>query len=205
MGGRALGNVVIQRTGDYGKDDGEIEKKHAGDSSTLFATFATLHNSALYTTRCIIIFMTLKNQLNDSLKEAMKGGDEIGKRTLRMALAAVKQAEVDKRIELDDAAIMALLQKEVKNRRESLAEAQKANRADLIEANEAEIKVIEAFLPKAMPAEELRAIIQAAIAEAGASSPSDMGKVMKLVMPKVAGKAPNDMVSAAVKEFLQPK
>jgi len=149
--------------------------------------------------------MTLKNQLNDSLKEAMKGGDEIGKRTLRMALAAVKQAEVDKRIELDDAAVMALLQKEIKNRRESLAEAQKANRADLIEANEAEIKVIEAFLPKAMPVEELRVLVQAAIAEAGAASMSDMGKVMKLVMPKVAGKAPNDMVSATVKELLQPK
>jgi len=149
--------------------------------------------------------MTLKNQLNDSLKEALKGGNEIGKRTLRMALAAIKQAEVDKRIELDDAAIMALLQKEVKNRRESLAEAQKANRTDLIEANEAEIKVIEAFLPKAMPAEELRALVQAAITEADASSMSDMGKVMKLVMPKVAGKAPNDMVSATVKEFLQSK
>ena len=149
--------------------------------------------------------MTLKNQLNDSLKEAMKSGDEIGKRTLRMALAAVKQVEVDKRIELDDAAIMALLQKEIKNRRESLAEAQKASRTDLIEANEAEIKVIEAFLPKAMPAEELRALVQAAIAEAGAASMSDMGKVMKLVMPKVAGKAPNDMISATVKELLQPK
>jgi len=205
MGGRALGNEVIQRTGEYGKDDGKIEKEHGGDSSTLCATFATAHNSALYTTRCIIIFMTLKNQLNDSLKEAMKGGDEIGKRTLRMALAAVKQAEVDKRIELDDAAVMALLQKEIKNRRESLAEAQKANRADLIEANEAEIKVIEAFLPKAMPVEELRVLVQAAIAEAGAASMSDMGKVMKLVMPKVAGKAPNDMVSATVKELLQPK
>jgi uncharacterized protein YqeY len=149
--------------------------------------------------------MTLKNQINDSMKDAMKSGDEIRKRTLRMALAAVKQAEVDKRIELDDAAVMALLQKEIKNRRESLEEAKKASRPDLIEANEAEIKVIEAFLPKAMPAEELRAIVQAAIAEVGAASPADMGKVMKLVMPKVAGKAPNDMVSAAVKEFLQPK
>lgn len=149
--------------------------------------------------------MTLKNQLNDSLKDAMKSGDEVRKRTLRMALAAVKQAEVDKRIELDDTAVMALLQKEIKNRREALAEAQKANRADLIAANETEIQIIETFLPKAMPAEELRAIVQAAIAEAGAASPADMGKVMKLVMPKVAGKAPNDMVSAMVKELLQPK
>ena len=147
--------------------------------------------------------MALKTQLNDSMKDAMKSGDEVRKRTIRMALAAVKQAEVDKRIELDDMAIMALIQKEVKNRRESLEEAKKANRADLIEANEAEIKVLEAFLPKAMPAEELRALVQAAIAETGAASPADMGKVMKLVMPRVAGRAPNDMVSATAKELLQ--
>ena len=135
----------------------------------------------------------------------MRSGDEVRKRTIRMALAAVKQAEVDKRIELDDVAVMALLQKEIKNRRESLEEAKKANRADLIEANEAEIKVIEAFLPKAMPAEELRALVQTAITETGAAGPADMGKVMKLVMPRVAGRAPNDMVSAAVRELLQPK
>jgi uncharacterized protein len=149
--------------------------------------------------------MTIKTQLNDSMKDAMKIGDEVRKRTVRMVLAAVKQVEVDKRIELDDMAIMALLQKEIKNRRESLEEAKKAGRADLIAANEAEIKVIEAFLPKAMPAEELRALVQAAITETGAASPADMGKVMKLVMPRVAGRAPNDMVSAAVKELLQPK
>lgn len=147
--------------------------------------------------------MTIKTQLNDSMKDAMKSGDEIRKRTVRMALAAVKQAEVDKRIELDDTAVINLLQKEVKNRRESLEEARKANRADLVEANEAEIKVLEAFLPKAMPAEELRALVQAAIAETGAASPADMGKVMKVVMAKVAGRAPNDMVSATVRELLQ--
>lgn len=147
--------------------------------------------------------MTIKTQLNDSMKDAMKSGDEVRKRTVRMALAAVKQAEVDKRIELDDTAVINLLQKEVKNRRESLEEAKKANRADLIEANEAEIKVLEAFLPKAMPAEELRTLVQAAIAETGAASPADMGKVMKVVMAKVAGRAPNDMVSATVRELLQ--
>ena len=147
--------------------------------------------------------MSIKTQLNDSMKDAMKSGDEVRKRTVRMALAAVKQAEVDKRIELDDAAVMALLQKEVKNRREALEEAKKANRADLIEANEAEINILQSFLPKAMPAEELRALVQAAIEETGAASPADMGKVMKTVMPRVAGRAPNDMVSAAVRELLQ--
>jgi len=135
----------------------------------------------------------------------MKSGDEVRKRTVRMVLAAVKQAEVDKRIELDDMAVMNLIQKEVKNRREAIEEAKKANRADLIADNEAEIKVLEAFLPKAMPAEDLRALVQAAIAKSGAAGPGDMGKVMKIVMPKVAGRAPNDMVSAAVKEALQPK
>ena len=149
--------------------------------------------------------MNIKTQLNDSVKDAMKSGDEVRKRTVRMALAAVKQAEVDKRVELDDMAVIAILQKEVKNRRESLEEAKKADRADLVEANEAEIKVLEAFLPKAMPSEELHAIVQAAITETGAASPADMGKVMKTVMPKVAGRAPNDMVSAAVRELLQLK
>jgi uncharacterized protein len=147
--------------------------------------------------------MSIKTQLNESMKDAMKSGDEVRKRTVRMALAAVKQAEVDKRIELDDTAVMGLLQKEIKNRRESLEEAKKANRLDLIEANEAEIQVLQAFLPKAMPAEELRALVQAAITETGAASPADMGKVMKTVMPRVAGRAPNDMVSTTVRELLQ--
>jgi uncharacterized protein YqeY len=147
--------------------------------------------------------MSIKTQLNDSMKDAMKSGDEVRKRTVRMVLAAIKQAEVDKRIELDDAAVMSLLQKEIKNRRESLEEAKKANRPDLIESNEAEIHVLQVFLPKAMPVEELRILVQAAIAETGASGPADMGKVMKTVMPRVAGRAPNDMVSATVRELLQ--
>jgi uncharacterized protein YqeY len=114
----------------------------------------------------------------------------------------VKQAEVDKRVDLDEAAVIALLQKEVKNRRESIEDAKKANRDDLVTGNESEIKILEEFLPKAMPIEELKALVQAAITETGAAAPSDMGKVMKVVMPKVAGRAPNDMISAAVKELL---
>ena len=146
--------------------------------------------------------MDIKTQLNESVKDAMKSGDEVRKRTLRMVLAAVKQVEVDKRIELDDLAVVALIQKEIKNRREAIEEAKTANRPDLIGENEIEITVLEAFLPKAMPAEELRALVQAAIAETGAVVPSDMGKVMKIVMPKVAGRAPNDMISSTVKELL---
>lgn len=149
--------------------------------------------------------MSIKNQLNESMKDAMRSGDEVRKRTVRMALAAVKQVEVDKRVELDDTAVMALLQKEIKNRRESLEEAKKANRPDLVAENEAEIKALEVFLPKAMPEEELREIVNSAIAEAGAASLADMGKVMKIVMGKVAGRAPNDAISRIVRELLQPK
>ena len=147
--------------------------------------------------------MDIKTKLNDSVKDAMRTNDEVRKRTLRMALAAIKQVEVDKRAALDDMAVIALIQKEIKNRREALDEAKKANRPDLVEENEAEIKVLEVFLPQAMPAEELRAVVQAAIAETGASQPSDMGKVMKVVMGKVAGRAPNDMISQMVRELLQ--
>lgn len=147
--------------------------------------------------------MDIKTQLNDSIKEAMKSGDEVRKRTIRMVLAAVKQVEVDKRISLDDLAVIGLIQKEVKNRREALEEAKKANRADLAAENEVEIKILEVFLPQAIPVEELRALVQAAITETGAASAADMGKVMKIVMGKVAGRAPNDVVSATVRELLQ--
>ena len=146
--------------------------------------------------------MDIKTQLNDSLKNALKSGDMTRKDTLRMALAAIKQVEVDKRVALDDTAVLSLLQKEIKNRREAIEEAKKANRPDLISANEAEIVILETFLPKAMSADELRALVQAAIAEADATSAKEMGKVMKLVMPKTAGRAPGDAVSAMVKELL---
>lgn len=146
--------------------------------------------------------MDIKTQLNESLKEAMRLKDNARRDTLRMALAAIKQAEVDKRTVLDDLAVIALLQKEIKNRREALEEAHKANRADLVQANETEIATLEAFLPKALSAEELRQLVEAAIAETGASAPADMGKVMKAVLPKVAGRAPGDQVSAIVREFL---
>ena len=146
--------------------------------------------------------MDIKTQLNDAMKVAMKAHDEIRLRTVRMALAAVKQVEIDKRITLDDAAVIPLLQKEIKNRREAVEEAKKANRNDLIADNEAEIKVLEVFLPKAMSADELRLLVQSSIAETGAATPTDMGKVMKVLMPKVAGRAAGDQVSAMVKELL---
>lgn len=147
--------------------------------------------------------MDIKTQLNDSLKDAMKTGDELRKRTVRMVLAAIKQVEVDKRTTLDDAAVIAILQKEIKNRREALEEAQKANRAGLAAEAQAEIDVLNAFLPKGLTPEELAALVDAAIAEVGTAAPSDMGKVMKALLPRIAGRTPGDQVSAAVRERLK--
>jgi uncharacterized protein YqeY len=147
--------------------------------------------------------MDLKTQLNDTLKESMKTGDELRKRTLRMVMAAIKQVEIDKRITLDEPAILSILQKEIKTRKESLEEAQKAGREGLAADAQAEIAVLTAFLPAGISPDELRALVQAAIAETGASAPTDMGKVMKVLLPKVAGRAPGDQVSAAVRELLQ--
>jgi uncharacterized protein len=146
--------------------------------------------------------MEIKEKLTEAMRAAMRANDDVARRTTRMVLAAIQQVEVDKQTKLDDAAVMGLLQKEIKNRREAIEEARKANRSDLIADNEAEIKVLEAFLPKAMSAEDLRLLVQEAIAETGASAPADMGKVMKVVMPKVAGRAAGDQVSAMVKELL---
>ncbi|OGO24934.1 MAG: hypothetical protein A2Y54_06330 [Chloroflexi bacterium RBG_16_51_16] len=151
--------------------------------------------------------MDLKTKLNESMQDAMRSSDEVRKRTVRMVIAAIKQSEVDKQTTLDDVGVVGLIQKEIKNRREAVEEAKKAERADLVGDNEAEIKVLEKFLPEAMPVDELHSLVQEAIAETGAASPSDMGKVMKIVMGKVAGRAPGDMVSQVVRDLLlkQPK
>jgi hypothetical protein len=146
--------------------------------------------------------MDIKAQLTEAMRRAMKANDDVSRRTTRMALAAIKQVEIDKQIVLDDAAVMVLLQKEIKNRREAIEEARKANRPDLVEDNEAEVKVLEAFLPKALTPEELRDLVAAAITETGASAPTDMGHVMKVLMPRIAGRAGGDQVSAAVRELL---
>jgi hypothetical protein len=149
--------------------------------------------------------MDLKVQLNEAMKQAMRARDEVRLRTVRMALANIQQTEVDEQTTLDNEAVKALLQKEMKNRREAVTEAKRANRSDLVDANEAEMKVLEEFLPKAMDSAQLRGLAQAAIAEVGATGPSDMGKVMKVLLPRVAGQAAGDQVSAAVRELLTSK
>jgi len=147
--------------------------------------------------------MDIKTELNNAVKESMKSGNEVRKRTVRMVLAAIKQVEVDKRILLDDAAVIAILQKEIKLRKEALEEARKANRMDLASDAQDEIDILNVFLPEGLSVEELRVLVLAAIAETGAVLPSDMGKVMKVLLPKVAGRAPGDQVSAQVREILQ--
>jgi uncharacterized protein YqeY len=147
--------------------------------------------------------MEIKTALETSLKEALRAGDELRKRTIRQALAAIKQAEIDRRTALDEPAIQAILQKEIKTRRESIDEANKAGRPEMVADLEAEIGVLGEFLPQAMSSDELRPLVEAAIAETGASSPADMGNVMKAVMPRVAGRAPGDQVSRMVRELLQ--
>jgi uncharacterized protein YqeY len=146
--------------------------------------------------------MTIKEALDTTLKESLKSGDNATKTTVRMALAAIKQIEVDKRVTLDDAGVIPVLQKEVKNRRESIADAEKAGRPETVAALENEIHIIEKFLPKEMDPAELTAIVVKAIAETGAAAPSDMGKVMKLVVPQVQGRASGDTISKAVRELL---
>lgn len=146
--------------------------------------------------------MDIKSQLTEAMRRAMKANDDVSRRTTRMALAAIKQVEVDKQTTLDDAAVMVLLQEEIKNRREAIEEARRASRLDLVGDNEAEIKVLEAFLPKALTPDELRDLVEAAIAETGAAAATDMGRVMKVLMPRVAGRAAGDQVSTAVRELL---
>jgi len=147
--------------------------------------------------------MDSKAQLEIALKEAMKAGDDVRKRTVRMVLAAVRQVEIDRQVNLDEAAVLAIIQKEIKTRKDAVEEARRANRTDIVAATEAEIVVLQAYLPQAVSTDELKALAVAAIAETGAASPADMGKVMKLLIPRLAGRASGDQVSAAVRQLLQ--
>ncbi len=147
--------------------------------------------------------MDTKAKLENDLKDAMRSGDDTRKRTIRMVLAAIKQTEIDKQVTLDETGVIGILQKEVKTRRESLEEAQKAGRVDLAAGTEAEIQVLNGYLPQAMDPAELTALAESVIAEVGATTPADMGKVMKALLPRVAGRAANDQVSQVVRGLLQ--
>lgn len=147
--------------------------------------------------------MDTKEKLEGALREAIRAGDDVSKRSIRMVLAAVRQVEIDRQVKLDEAAVLSIIQREIKTRKESVEEASRANRPDIVASTEAEIVVLQAYLPEALGANEIKAMVEAAIAEAGASSPADMGRVMKLLMPRLAGRAPGDQVSAVVRQLLQ--
>ena len=146
--------------------------------------------------------MTIKNQLNESMKDAMRSGDEVRKRTVRMALAAVKQVEVDKRVELDDAAVLSVIDKMLKQRRDSISQYESAGRQDLADAEKFEVGVLSGYMPQALSEAEIQAAVAEAIAASGAAGMQDMGKVMAVLKPKLAGRADMSQVSGLVKAAL---
>jgi uncharacterized protein YqeY len=147
--------------------------------------------------------METEVRLGIDLKEAMKAGDDVRKRTIRMVLAAVRQVEIDRQVKLDESAVLAIIQKEIKTRKDAVEEARGANRSDIVVATEPEIVVLQTYLPQAMSEDALKALAEAVIVEVGAVSPADMGKVMKLLLPCLAGRATGDQASTTVRHLLQ--
>jgi hypothetical protein len=146
--------------------------------------------------------MTTKAELENALKDAMRSGDDVRKRTLRMALSAIRLTEVDKGGPVDENTLMAVLQKEVKARQETIEEAQRANRPDLVADTQAEIIVLQSYMPQQLSPEELENLARQVIAEVGASSPREMGQVMKALMPRLQGRATGDQASQIVRKLL---
>ena len=148
--------------------------------------------------------MTLKDRITEDMKTAMRAKDAPRLLTIRGLLAACKQREVDERIVLDDAAVIAIIDKLVKQRKDSITQFTAGNRPDLVEKEAAELQVLEAYLPQRLGADEIAAEVARIVQELGASGPGDMGKVMAGVKTALAGKADMGLVSAAVKRALAP-
>jgi uncharacterized protein len=146
--------------------------------------------------------MSLKDQITEDMKNAMRAKDSERLGTIRLLLAAIKQKEVDERIVVDDVATIAIVDKLIKQRKDSIEAFQKAERKDLADKEAAEMVVLQAYLPARMSSEEVTAAVKAIVTELGASGPGDMGKVMGAVKAKLAGKADMGQVSAAVKAAL---
>jgi uncharacterized protein YqeY len=146
--------------------------------------------------------MSLKDQITEDMKTAMRAKDSERLLTVRTLMAAMKQKEVDERVVLDDVAIVAIIDKLVKQRKDSIAAFESGNRQDLADKEKAEMLVLQGYLPQRMSAEETTAAVQAIVAELGAKGPGDMGKVMGVVKTRLAGKADMGQVSAAVKAAL---
>ena len=146
--------------------------------------------------------MSLKLRINEDMKTAMRARDSARLAAIRLLMAAMKQKEVDERIELDDAAVIAIIEKMLKQRKDSITQFEAGKRQDLADAEKFEVAVLMAYMPQALSAAEVEAIVAAAVAESGASAPSDMGKVIALIKPKVAGRADMGEVSKLVKAKL---
>ncbi|MBY0455307.1 MAG: GatB/YqeY domain-containing protein [Burkholderiaceae bacterium] len=146
--------------------------------------------------------MSLKDQITEDMKIAMRAKDSERLGTIRLLLAACKQKEVDERVVLDDAAVIAIVDKLVKQRKDSIAAFEQAQRQDLADKEKSEMAVLQTYLPQRMSAEEVSAAVQAIVAELGAKGPGDMGKVMAAVKTQLAGKADMGQVSGAVKAVL---
>jgi uncharacterized protein YqeY len=146
--------------------------------------------------------MSLKQQITDDMKAAMKSGDKDRLGVIRLVLAAIKQREVDERVVLDDAQTLAVIEKMIKQRRDSIAQFRAAGREDLASKEEYEVGVIQAYMPAQLSEAEIDAIITKAIADSGATGAKDMGKVIGLVRPQVAGRADMGKVSESVKRKL---
>jgi uncharacterized protein len=146
--------------------------------------------------------MTLKDQITEDMKAAMRAGEKERLATIRLALAAIKQREVDERVVLDDSQVLSVLEKMIKQRREAIVQFESGGRADLVAKENSEITVLQHYLPAQMGEAEVDALIAAAIAESGAASIKDMGKVMALVKPRAAGRADMGVVSARIKQKL---
>jgi uncharacterized protein len=146
--------------------------------------------------------MSLKDQITEDMKNAMRAKDTARLGTIRLLLAAMKQKEVDERIELDDGAVVAIIEKLIKQRKDSISQFQAAKRDDLVAIENAELIVLQAYMPEQMSETEVAAVVAKAVAEVGATGPQDMGKVMGLVKSQLAGKADMGVVSAQVKAAL---
>lgn len=146
--------------------------------------------------------MSIKSNIEKDITNAMRSGDVMRKNTLRMALSAIKLAEIEKGGSLDDAVVMTVLQKEIKSRRETILDAERAKRPDLVVDAEAEIALLETYLPTQLSHQELESMAQEAIDEVGATSTREIGLVMKVLLPRVQGRAEGSMVSQVVRELL---
>jgi uncharacterized protein YqeY len=146
--------------------------------------------------------MSLKQQISEDMKNAMRAKDSPRLGAIRLLLAAMKQREVDERIELDDAAVVAIVEKLLKQRKDSFSQYQAAGRQDLADQEAFEIEVLTAYLPQQLAAAEVAALVRQAVAETGAAGPRDMGKVMAWLKPKLAGRADMNAVSGLVKGAL---